>query len=131
MTKQIKGKGDIVRAVKIQVMSQGKPFEIERPLQGICALEIDAPVREEKNEPKENKDKLTVKSDRPKRIATFVGEELRKLKTDVLNQEDRVLIMFARRAEECPKSRQINCADISITECLHKFKTTKCIKLQL
>ena len=27
-------------------------------------------------------------------------------------------------AEECPKSRQINCADISITECLHKFKTT-------
>ena len=35
-----------------------------------------------------------------------------------------------RRAEECPKSRQINCADISITECLHKFKTTKCNKLQ-
>ena len=35
-----------------------------------------------------------------------------------------------RRAEECPKSLQINCADISITECLHKFKTAKCNKLQ-
>ena len=30
-----------------------------------------------------------------------------------------------RRAEECPKSRQINCADISIKECFYKFKTTK------
>ena len=37
---------------------------------------------------------------------------------------------LSRRAEECPKSHQINCADISITECLHKFKTTKCNKLQ-
>ena len=33
-------------------------------------------------------------------------------------------------AEECNKSHQINCAYISITECLHKFNTTKCIKLQ-
>ena len=75
MTKQIKGKYDVVRAVKIHVMSQGKQFEIERPLQGICPLEIDAPVKEEKkNQTKDNKDKLTVKSDRPKRIATFVGE---------------------------------------------------------
>ena len=89
VTKQIKGRDDVVRTVKIQVMSQGKPFEIKRPLQGICPLEIDAPIKEEKkNKPKDNKDKLTVKSDRPKRIATFAGEELRKLQTDFLNQED-------------------------------------------
>ena len=70
-------------------MSQGKPLEIERPLQGICPLEIDAPAKEEKkNETKNNRDKLTVKSDRPKRIATFAGEELRKLRTDFLNRKD-------------------------------------------
>ena len=35
-------------------MSQGKPFEIERPLQGICLLEINTPVKEEKkNETKD------------------------------------------------------------------------------
>ena len=89
VTKQIKGRDDVVRAMKIQVMSQGKPFEIERPLKGICPLEIDAPVKEKKkNETKDNKDKLTLKSDRPERIATFAGEELRKLQTDFLNQED-------------------------------------------
>ena len=89
VTKQIKGRDDVIKAVKIQVMSQVKPFEIDRLLQGICLLEIDAPVKEEKkNETKDNKDKLTVKSDRPKRIATFAGEELRKLETDFLNQED-------------------------------------------
>ena len=89
VTKQIKGKDDVVRAVKIQVTSQGKKFEIERPLQGICPLEIDAPVKEEKkNETKDNKDKLTVKSDRLKRTPTFAAEELRKLQTDFLNQED-------------------------------------------
>ena len=89
VTKHIKGKDSVVRAVKIQVMSQRKPFEIERPLQGICPLEIDAPVMEEKkNETKDNKDKLTVKSDRSKRTATFAGEELRKLQTHFLNQED-------------------------------------------
>ena len=89
MNKQIKGRDDVVRAVKIQVMSQGKPFKIERPLQGICRLEIDAPFKEEKkNETKDNKDKLTVKSDRPKRIATFASEELRKVQTGFLNQED-------------------------------------------
>ena len=89
VTKHIKGKDGVVRAVKIQVMSQRKPFEIERPLQGICPLEIDEPVMEEKkNETKDNKDKLTVKSDRSKRTATFAGEELRKLQTHFLNQED-------------------------------------------
>ena len=89
VTKQIKGKDDVVRAIKIQVMSQGKPFEIKRPLQGICPLEVDAPVKEEKkNETRDNKDKLTVKSDSPKRIAMFAGEELRKLQADFLNQED-------------------------------------------
>ena len=33
-------------------------------------------------------------------------------------------LLESRRAEECPKSRQINCANISMTECFHKFKTT-------
>ena len=45
--KQIKGRNDVVRAVKIQTMSQGKLFEIERPLHVICLLEIHAPVKEE------------------------------------------------------------------------------------
>ena len=52
----------------------------------MCLLEIDAQVKEEKkNETKDNEDALTVKSDRPKRIATFAGEDLRKFQTDFLN----------------------------------------------
>ena len=35
------------------------------------------------------------------------------------------VLQWTRRAEECPKSRQINCADISMTECLHKFQNCK------
>ena len=54
VTKEIKGRDDAVRAVKIQVMSQGKLFGIECPSQGIPPLEIDAPVKEEKkNETKD------------------------------------------------------------------------------
>ena len=89
VTKQIKGKDDVVRAVKVQVMSQSKLFDIEHLLKGVCPLKIDAPVKEEKkNETKDNEDELTVKSDMPKRIATFAGEELRKLQTYFLNQEN-------------------------------------------
>ena len=44
--------------------------------------------------------------------------------TGVMHEADN-----ARRAEECPKSCHITFADISITACLYKFKTTKCIKL--
>ena len=52
---QFKGRDDAVRAVKIKVMSQRKPFEIKRPLQGICPPEIDTPVKEEqKNETKDH-----------------------------------------------------------------------------
>ena len=43
-------------------------------------------MKEEKKN--DNEDERTVKSDRPKRTATFAGEELRKLQTDFLNQED-------------------------------------------
>ena len=39
--KQIKGKDDVAIAVRIQIMSQGKPSETERPLQETSPLEID------------------------------------------------------------------------------------------
>ena len=44
--KQIKRRDDILRAVKTLITSQGKTFEIERPLQGMRPLEIHAPVKE-------------------------------------------------------------------------------------
>ena len=83
VVKHLKGK-DVVRAVKIQVISRGRQYEIERPIQLICPLEFDAPVAVE-----ETLEKDTVNLDeRPKRLTTFAGEDLRKLQTDFLNQED-------------------------------------------
>ncbi len=84
VVKHLKGKDNVVRAVKIKVISRGRQYEIERPLQLICPLEFDAPVAVE-----ETLKRDTMNSgERPKRLATFAGEDLRKLQTDFLNQED-------------------------------------------
>ena len=45
-----------------------------------------------------------------------------------LQQLSEKLRKVPRRDEECLKSRQINCADISITADFYKFKATKCFK---
>ena len=77
----IKSKDEMIRAVKVHVLSQGKLIELQRPLQGIASLELKAPVAEHKSKGKEIKK-------RQKRLATFAGEETRELQTDILNQEE-------------------------------------------
>jgi len=83
VTALLKGRDERIRAVKLHVLSQGKLLEIDRPLQGIASLELKGPLQEA---PGNNSD-VQVKR-RPKRIATFAGEEARELQTDLLNQED-------------------------------------------
>ena len=76
----------MIRAVKLHVLSQGKLIELERPLQGIASLEIKAPVAERKSTPDgEDVEERTKK--RPRRLATFAGEETRELQTRVLKQD--------------------------------------------
>eukprot|EP00794_Sanderia_malayensis_P019629 gene19629-21573_t len=80
IVKQLKSKDDVTRAVKVQIASQGKVYEIERPLQGICPLEIDAPINKEKNDASQ----LRIQ---PRRAAATSGENRRKSVTDILNQD--------------------------------------------
>eukprot|EP00794_Sanderia_malayensis_P006280 gene6280-7002_t len=80
IVKQLKSKDGVTRAVKVQIASQGKLYEIERPLQGICPLEIDAPINKEKNDVSQ----LRIQ---PRRAAATSGENRRKLVTDILNQD--------------------------------------------
>eukprot|EP00794_Sanderia_malayensis_P007475 gene7475-8305_t len=72
IVKQLKSKDGVTRAVKVQIASQGKLYEIERPLQGICPLEIDAPINKEKNDVSQ----LRIQ---PRRAAATSGENRRKL----------------------------------------------------
>jgi len=83
VTALLKGRDERIRAVKLHVLSQGKLLEIDRPLQGIASLELKGPLQEA---PGNNSD-VQVKR-RPKRVATFAGEEARELQTYLLNQED-------------------------------------------
>ena len=78
----MKGRGDRIRAVKLHVVSQGKLLEIDRPVQGLASLELKGPLQEDPG----NTD-VYVKR-RPKRSATFAGEEAQELQPDLLNQED-------------------------------------------
>ena len=59
---------------------------MERPLQGICLLEFDAPISELR-ENFQAKDNIPHR-ERPKRIAKFAGEEARRMQMDILNQEE-------------------------------------------
>eukprot|EP00794_Sanderia_malayensis_P001352 gene1352-1492_t len=70
IVKQLKSKDGVTRAVKVQIASQGKVYEIERPLQGICPLEIDAPINKEKNDVSQ----LRIQ---PRRAAATSGENRR------------------------------------------------------
>eukprot|EP00794_Sanderia_malayensis_P018447 gene18447-20295_t len=49
IVKQLKSEDSVTWAVMVQIASQGKVYEIERPLQGICPFEIDAPINKKKN----------------------------------------------------------------------------------
>ena len=73
----------MIRAVKFHILSQGQLLEIQRPLQGIASLEFKGSITEKVAELDGDK-----RDTRPKRLATFAGEEARELKTDILNQED-------------------------------------------
>ena len=48
----IKSKDEMIRAVKVHVLSQGKLIELQRPLQGIASLELKAPVADKKHKSK-------------------------------------------------------------------------------
>ena len=79
----IKSRDGVIRAVKLHILSQGQLVEIQRPLQVIASLELKGPVTA-----KMSKLDFKKRSERPKRLATFAGEEKRELQTEILNQED-------------------------------------------
>ena len=86
--KHLHGKDNIVRAVKLHVISRGRQFEIERPLQLICPLELDAPVLQYDSFQEKTEMGKTRLNERPKRLTILVGETNKKLQIDFLNQED-------------------------------------------
>ncbi|XP_065064762.1 uncharacterized protein LOC135690986 [Rhopilema esculentum] len=67
----IKGRDDVVRAVRLDAVSQGRKIVMERPLQGMCPLEI----------------KVQAKKVKPRRVAAFAADELLKVHAQSLNQE--------------------------------------------
>ena len=79
----IKSRDGVIRAVKLHMVSQGQLVEIQRPLQGIASLELKGHVTA-----KLSKSDCEKTNERPKRLATFAGEEKRELQTKILNQED-------------------------------------------
>ena len=83
VSRHLRSKDDAIRAVKIQISTQGKVYEIERPLQGICPLEIDAPIYKETNDLGEEMPKEV----RTRRAAATAADNKRKLITDLLNQD--------------------------------------------
>ena len=79
----IKGRDHVVRAVKLDAVSQGRKIVMERPLQGICPLEIKAQVGGQHIQ----QERVQEKEVRPRRVAAFAADELLKVHSEVLNQE--------------------------------------------
>eukprot|EP00112_Aurelia_sp_Birch-Aquarium-sp1_P001965 Seg1216.2 transcript_id=Seg1216.2/GoldUCD/mRNA.D3Y31 product="hypothetical protein" protein_id=Seg1216.2/GoldUCD/D3Y31 len=79
----IKGRDHVVRAVRLDAVSQGRKIVMERPLQGICPLEIKAQVEEQHTQ----EEQVQAKEVKPRRVAAFVAEELLKVQAQLLNQE--------------------------------------------
>ena len=71
----IKGRDQVVRAVKLDAVSQGRKIIMERPLQGICPLEIKAQVEGQHIQ----QEKVQEKEVRPRRVAAFAADELLKV----------------------------------------------------
>ncbi len=83
IARYIKGRDNVVRAVKLDAVSQGRKIDMERPLQGICPLEIKAQVMEERV-PRE---KVQEREDRLCRVAAFAADELIKANLNAFNEE--------------------------------------------
>ena len=79
----IRGRDQVVRAVRLGAVSQGRKIVMERPLQRICPLEIKAQVEEQHIQPK----KVQEKEVRPRRVAAFAADELLTVHSEGLNQE--------------------------------------------
>ena len=67
----IKGRDHVVRAVKLDAVSQGRKIVMERPLQGICPLEIKAQVGGQHIQ----QERVQEKEVRPRRVAAFAADE--------------------------------------------------------
>ena len=85
--KLIKGKDEITRGVTLKTITKGNTYEIDRPVQKLCPLELKAEADGKHQEQESNNDELAGNvNERPKRTAAVhAGNEI---KTTLMLEEE-------------------------------------------